>query len=128
MAARREGSVIQILNGLEKSSPNPSLFLVEAGESRTPLSADQNISDKMPEVPFIFTNIAMESSFRQTFGISNLEDHLFKLLPMLLDQFIVLGQTAQQFKQAIGNNDHCLDQITETPRFNFEEDICNKSA
>ena len=33
VAAQREGSVIQILNGLEKSSPSPSVFLVETGES-----------------------------------------------------------------------------------------------
>ena len=36
VAARREKSVIHIINGLEDKSPSPSLFLVEAGESRTP--------------------------------------------------------------------------------------------
>jgi len=36
VAAQREDSVIQIINGLEESSPGPSVFLVEAGESRTP--------------------------------------------------------------------------------------------
>ena len=35
VAAQREGSVIQIINGLEDKSPSPALFLVEAGESRT---------------------------------------------------------------------------------------------
>ena len=35
VAATREGSVIQILNGLEDGSSSPSVFLVEAGESRT---------------------------------------------------------------------------------------------
>ena len=36
VASRREGSVIKILNGREKESSRPALFLVEAGESRTP--------------------------------------------------------------------------------------------
>jgi len=36
VAAQREGSVIEIRNGSEDTSPNPSLFLVEAGEGRTP--------------------------------------------------------------------------------------------
>jgi len=35
VAAQREGSVIQILNGSGDLSPNPSVFLVEAGESLT---------------------------------------------------------------------------------------------
>ncbi|MFC1921124.1 hypothetical protein ACFLYQ_05310 [Chloroflexota bacterium] len=35
VAAQREKSVIHIINGSEDKSPNPSLFLVEAGESRT---------------------------------------------------------------------------------------------
>ena len=36
VVATRESSVIQILNGLEDGSSSPSLFLVEAGEGRTP--------------------------------------------------------------------------------------------
>ncbi len=45
VAAQREGSVIQILNGREIESARPSVFLVEAGESRTPRpkEATQNI-------------------------------------------------------------------------------------
>jgi len=34
VAAQREKSVIHIINGLEDKSPNPAVFLVEAGESR----------------------------------------------------------------------------------------------
>ena len=33
VAAQKEGSVIRILNGLEKSSPSPAVFLVETGET-----------------------------------------------------------------------------------------------
>ncbi|MFC2020597.1 recombinase family protein, partial [Chloroflexota bacterium] len=36
VAAQKKGSVIQILNGAENKSQTPSVFLVEAGESRTP--------------------------------------------------------------------------------------------
>jgi site-specific DNA recombinase len=46
VTAQREGSIIEIRNGSEVESPNPSsLFLVEAGESRTPRpkEATQNI-------------------------------------------------------------------------------------
>ena len=34
VAAQREGSVIHILNGSERLSQSPSVFVVEAGESR----------------------------------------------------------------------------------------------
>ena len=45
VAAQREKSVIHIINGSEDKSPNPALFLVEAGESRTPRpgEATQNL-------------------------------------------------------------------------------------
>ncbi len=45
VAAQREGSVINILNGHENESSRPSVFLVETGESRTPRpeEAAQNI-------------------------------------------------------------------------------------
>jgi len=36
VAAQKEGSVINILNGHENKSSRPSVFLVETGESRTP--------------------------------------------------------------------------------------------
>ncbi len=35
VAAKREGSVIRILNGRENESSRPAVFLVEAGENRT---------------------------------------------------------------------------------------------
>ena len=46
VAAEREGSVVHILNGLEKSSPSPDVFLVETGESGT-----------LPETMLRFLNV-----------------------------------------------------------------------
>ena len=57
------------------------------------------------------TSSVLESSLRQVYGISNPEADLSKLLPLLLDQLVILGQTAQQLKQALGNNGHHYDQV-----------------
>ena len=50
VAARREGVVIKIINGLEKDSPSPSVFLVEAGESPSP-SYPKLLSHSLREQP-----------------------------------------------------------------------------
>ncbi len=61
--------------------------------------------------PSSITNIVLESCFRQVFGMSNPEVELSKLQPLLLDQLVVLGQTAQQLKQVFSPNGH--NQINE---------------
>ena len=77
------------------------------------MSIDQAIFKDTPHVPYLSTSSVLESSFRQVYGISNPEADPSKLLPLLLDQLVVLGQTAQQLKQALGNNGHRQDQVAE---------------
>ena len=43
VAAQRENSVIHIINGLEGKSPSPALFLVEVGESQTPMQSQASL-------------------------------------------------------------------------------------
>ena len=81
-------------------------MLVETGESRTLRSTDKDIFNDTTHVSYLSTSSLRESSFRQVYDISNPEADPSKLLPLLLDQLVVLGQTAQQLKQALGNNGH----------------------
>jgi len=79
---------------------------VEAGESRTPLSISETISNNIPHVSSLSTSSVLETSFRQASYSTNFECNPSKLLPQLLDQLIALGQTAQQLRQALDNGHH----------------------
>ncbi len=67
-----------------------SKFLVEAGESRTPLSISETISNSIPHVSYLSTSSVLETSFRQASYSTNFECNPSKLLPQLLDQLIAL--------------------------------------
>lgn len=54
-----------------------------------------------------------ECSFPQAWGSATLESDPAKLLPQLLDQLIVLGQTAHQIRHALGGNGHRPEKISE---------------
>ena len=49
----------------------------------------------------------------------DLEVDLLTLLPLLLNQLIALGQTAQQFKKDLGMHAYCPDHIAGKPSFNL---------
>ena len=86
---------------------------MEAGESRALLSTDQAISDDGSYVSYQFISNFLESSFRQVYGPPNPEVDSSKLLSQLLDQIVVLGQTAQLLKQYLSDNGHRQNQIAE---------------
>jgi len=77
---------------------------VEAGESQTLLSTDQAISNDTQYVPYLSTSSVLESGFGGACDSARLESDPAKLLPQILDQLIVLGQTAEQLRQVLGGN------------------------
>ncbi len=78
------------------------MFLV--GESRTPLSIAENISKDTWHVSYLPTGSLRGCGFWQTYGTTKFEIDASKLLAVLLEQLVVLGQTAQQLKRALGSN------------------------
>ncbi|MFC1978322.1 hypothetical protein ACFLWS_08735 [Chloroflexota bacterium] len=87
--------------------------MVEAGESRTQVSTTEAAFNSTSPVSYPPSGSIPESSFRQVYGRSNPETDPSELLRLLLDQLAELGQTAQLVRQAIDNNSHRQDQITE---------------
>jgi len=88
--------------------------LVEAGESRTLRQIDRTISKGVPRLPYKDISDILELNIRQVYSMFDLEVDPTTLLPLLLNQLIALGQTAQQFKQDLGKNVYYPDCIAKT--------------
>ncbi|MFC2035890.1 hypothetical protein ACFLUJ_07220 [Chloroflexota bacterium] len=76
-------------------------WVVEAGESRTLWPIDLAIFNVPPHLPYDYISGILELNIRQVHSIFDLEADPAMLLPLLLNQLIILGQTAQQFQQAL---------------------------
>jgi len=94
---------------------------VEAGESRTLCPIDRVVSNDKSHLSYEYISGALELNIHQIHHIFNLEIDRSTLLPLLLNQLIILGQTAQQFKQDLGNNAYCSNYVAEKPSLNLEE-------
>jgi len=65
---------------------------------------DLAISNVPFRLPYDYISGVLELSIRHVHCMFDLETDPSMLLPLLLNQLIILGQTAQQFKQNLGKN------------------------
>ena len=73
-------------------------------QSRTHLPINRAISGDVSHLSYDHISKVLELNIHQIHRIANLEIDQSTLIPLLLNQIIILGQTAQQFKQDLGNS------------------------
>lgn len=71
------------------------------------------LTGSVPAFDFPNPSSVPESGFGGAWDSARLESDPAKLLPQMLDQLIVLGQTAEQLRQVLGGNGHQPEKVFE---------------
>jgi hypothetical protein len=102
VATRKQNSVIQIRKGRENESQRPSLFLVEAGESRTQVNPSQDlvlIKTDLQRNLFVDRLLHYESNTAP--GYNSLKSVQGQLIFELLEQLTNVGKIAEKLKSVL---------------------------